>query len=100
LRRINVERKANVLLENATEEECAKHAQQTSEIDLDRQILVKELLESCDTFVREIVYLKLEGCSWKEIEKRCGISVNAANLRFSKAIRRLKKLVRTGGHLT
>jgi DNA-directed RNA polymerase specialized sigma24 family protein len=98
LRRINVERKTGVLLESATEEEFAKQAGRASEIDLDRQILVKELLESCDTFVREIIYLKLEGCSWKEIEERCGIPLNAANLRFSKAIRRLKRLVRAGGH--
>ena len=60
------------------------------ESDIERQILLKEVLESCDTLTREIFYLRLEGCSWKEIEKRCGIPLNAASLRFSKALRRLR----------
>lgn len=97
LRRISVERKAHLALDDATEEEWQKQARQTDDSDIERQILVKELLESCDTLTREILYRKLEGCTGKEIEKFCGIPVNAVNLRFSKALRRLQRTVRAGG---
>lgn len=97
LRRISVERKASLALEHSTEEEWQKHAQQTDDSDIERHILVKELLETCDTLTREILYRKLEGCTGKEIEKFCGIPVNAANLRFSKALRRLQRAVRVRG---
>lgn len=97
LRRISVERKASLALDDATEEEWQKHARQTDDSDVERQILVKELLETCDTLTREILYRRLEGFSWREIEKSCGVPVNAANLRFSKALRRLRKAVRATG---
>lgn len=97
LRRISVERKASPVLDDATEQEQEKHARQTDDSDIERQILVKELLETCDTLTREILYRKLEGYTGKEIEKFCGIPVNAANLRFSKALRRLQRAVRARG---
>jgi DNA-directed RNA polymerase specialized sigma24 family protein len=100
LRRINVERRASVLLQDATREEGEKHGRQVGYSDLDRRILVKELLETCDTLTREIVYRKLEGYSGKEIQRLYGIPVNAANLRFSKALRRLKKILRSSGRST
>lgn len=98
LRRINLERKANLAVDDAPEEEWHKHAQQTHDSHIERQILLKELLETCDTLTREILFRKLEGCTGKEIEKFCGIPVNAANLRFSKALRRLQRAVRARGH--
>jgi DNA-directed RNA polymerase specialized sigma24 family protein len=98
LRRIDLEKKASIAVADATEEEWEKEASRTDNSYIERQILLKELLEGCDTLSREILYLKLEGCTWKEIEKRCGIPLNAANLRFSKTLRRLQKLVRTRGH--
>lgn len=97
LRRISVERKGSLTLEDSTDEEWRKHSQQTDDSDIERHILMKELLETCDTLTREILYRKLEGCTGKEIEKFCGIPVNAANLRFSKALRRLQRAVRTRG---
>jgi DNA-directed RNA polymerase specialized sigma24 family protein len=97
LRRIDTERKASLTFEDATERDWEKHAQRLDKIEVERDILFKEVLKSCDTLTREIFYLKLEGCSWKEIEKRCGIPVNAASLRFSKALRQLQTLVRTRG---
>lgn len=97
LRRIGVEKRANLALDDATEEEWQKHAPQTHDSDIERQILMKELLETCDTLTREVLYRKLEGCTGKEIEKFCGIPVNAANLRFSKALRRLQRAVRARG---
>ena len=64
---------------------------------LERRVLVRELLDGCDQVTKEIVIRRLEGCSWKEIEKACNIPANAANLRFSKAVRNFQKLLRTRG---
>ena len=64
---------------------------------LERRILVRELLDGCDRVTKEIVIRRLEGCSWKEIEKTCNIPANAANLRFSKALKNFQKLLRTRG---
>ena len=97
LRRISVERKANLVLDDATEAEWQKHARQAGDRDIERHLLLSELLETCDTLTREVVYRKLEGCTGKEIEKFCGIPANAANLRFSKALRRLQRAVRARG---
>jgi DNA-directed RNA polymerase specialized sigma24 family protein len=90
LRRISIEKKSSVSLDGAREEEWEKSVQRYGDEDIERQILLREVLETCDTLTREIFYLRLEGCSWKEIEKRSGISLNAASLRFSKALRRLR----------
>jgi len=90
LRRIGIEKKASLSLDQATDELWERHAERTHQRDIERRILLKEVLESCDTLTREIFYLRLEGCSWKEIERRSGIPLNAASLRFSKALRRLR----------
>jgi hypothetical protein len=90
LRRIGVEKKASLSFDQGTAAQSERHAQQTDQRDIDRHILLTEVLESCDTLTREIIYLRLEGCSWKEIEKRSGIPLNAASLRFSKTLRRLR----------
>jgi DNA-directed RNA polymerase specialized sigma24 family protein len=97
LRRIGIERNVSLAFDDPTKEDWEKHAQGPEMNDIERDILLKEVLESCDTLTREIFYLKLEGCSWKEIEKHCGIPVNAASLRFSKALRQIQKLVRARG---
>jgi hypothetical protein len=94
LRRIGIEKKASLSVDQATEEQWERHAQLTYQRDIERQILLKEVLESCDTLTREIFYLRLEGCSWKEIERRSGITLNAASLRFSKTLRRLRSQFR------
>jgi DNA-directed RNA polymerase specialized sigma24 family protein len=97
LRRIGTERKSHLSFDEPNDDDLEQYAQQTESTNIERDILLKEVLETCDTLTREIFYLKLEGCSWKEIERRCGIPVNAASLRFSKALRQLQKLVRARG---
>ena len=97
LRRISAAKRAQLVLEDAREEKWVNHTRQARASDVEREILVKELLESCDTVTREIMYRRLAGFSWKEIEKSCGVPVNAANLRFGKTLRRLQKVVGARG---
>jgi len=90
LRRINIQKKTSLALNDAAQEEQENQPWRSSESNIERQILLNEVLKSCDTLTREIFYLRLEGCSWREIGKLCGIPLNAASLRFSKALRRLR----------
>jgi DNA-directed RNA polymerase specialized sigma24 family protein len=97
VRRIQVEKQTQLVLDFGAEEDWEKHARATDEPGAERRVLVQEVLDTCDTVTREIVYRRLEGFSWKEIELSCGISSNAAKLRFSKTLRRLRKKFGTGG---
>lgn len=97
MRRVGTKRKSHLPFDEPHENDKEKQARHTDKNNIERDILLKEVLESCDTLTREIFFLKLEGCNWKEIEKRCGVPVNAASLRFSKAIRQLRRLVRARG---
>lgn len=58
---------------------------------IENQVMLREFLDSCDDITRSILQLRLEGRSWKQIEIHCGISANAANLRFSRALRQFCK---------
>ena len=56
---------------------------------LDRKILVDELLTKGDPVTRDMFYRRTQKCSWDEIGLSYGISGHAAESRFSQAIRRL-----------
>jgi DNA-directed RNA polymerase specialized sigma24 family protein len=55
-------------------------------------LLVDEVMEACDRASREVVVLRLEGFSWKEIGKQFDISSHAAEARFSKALDHARKV--------
>jgi DNA-directed RNA polymerase specialized sigma24 family protein len=59
--------------------------------NMERRVLVRELLDSCDQVTKTILHRRLEGLSWKEVGAGCGLPANAANLRFSKALRNFQK---------
>jgi DNA-directed RNA polymerase specialized sigma24 family protein len=91
VRRIQAEKQTQLALDFGAEQDWETNAHSSDELDTERQLLVQEVLDTCDTVTREIVYRRLEGFSWKEIELSCGITSNAAKLRFSKTLRRLRK---------
>ena len=100
IRRIQVEKQTQLVLDFGAGDDRERHAHPFDRPDPERQLLVQELLDTCDTVTREIVYRRLEGFSWKEIELSCGITINAAKLRFSKTLRRLRKNFGTPGSPT
>jgi DNA-directed RNA polymerase specialized sigma24 family protein len=51
----------------------------------------------CDKVTQEITLRRLEGFSWKEIGDRYGISAHAARIRFSKALKRVRKTLKGRG---
>lgn len=60
-------------------------------LELERKILIDELLASGDDVTRDVFYRRIQGLSWYEIGKSYGRSGHAAESRFSEAIRRLAK---------
>lgn len=99
LNRITLARQNQPVLEDATDKEWERYTSQTDDSDLDRRILVKELLAHYGTVTQEIVYRHLEGYSWSEVEKSCGVPANAARLRFRKVLQHLQKVLRARGQL-
>jgi DNA-directed RNA polymerase specialized sigma24 family protein len=59
------------------------------------EILVDEILTRSDALTREMFYRRVEGYSWKEIGTAYGISAHAAEARFSHALRKLRKNLRS-----
>lgn len=59
--------------------------------NLDRKILMGEILGRCDPIICEMFYRRNEGFSWKEIGKKYGISAHAAESRFAQAFQRVRK---------
>lgn len=57
-------------------------------------VLLNEVMGTCDRVSREVVVLRLEGFSWKEIGKHFGISSHAAEARFSKALDHARKMLK------
>jgi len=54
-------------------------------------------MAACDKVTQEIALRRLEGFSWDEIGDRYGISAHAARIRFSKALKRVRKTLKGRG---
>jgi DNA-directed RNA polymerase specialized sigma24 family protein len=66
----------------------------TEEGKTETNILLNEVMATCDRFSQQVVALRLEGWSWEEIGKYFGISRHAAEARFSKALDHDRKMLR------
>ena len=62
---------------------------------LEKKIFVDELLIHCDPVVRDMLCRRLGGCSWKEIGRAYRISSHAAESKFSQALQKVKKKLRS-----
>jgi RNA polymerase sigma factor (sigma-70 family) len=58
---------------------------------LEQKLILDEFLRSCDPLTSEMLYRRIEGFSWKEIGKICGISAHAAESRCGQAFQRIRK---------
>src|SRR5215831_996608 len=89
LHRIGEERRAEIHAEDLPKKEILVRQDRRNSDDLDSFILAEELLRSCDRVTQEIILHRLEGCSWKEIERRLGIPIPAATQRYRRAVHHL-----------
>lgn len=94
LRRINKTLKRQVLVENAVRFLFLNSRNSTDpRVELERKILVDELLtrdkpETCDMFYRHSY-----GLLWEDIAPFYGISAHAAESRFSQALKRIREML-------
>jgi len=66
--------------------------------DLDRHLLIEQLLERCSTFIRTVFHLRTGGYSWDEIGETLRVPPRSASTRYSKALRQLRaELLRESG---
>jgi len=65
-----------------------------AEARVETAVLLNEVMETCDRPSREIIVLRLEGFTWKEIGKQFDISSHAAESRFSKALDHARKMLK------
>lgn len=64
------------------------------EARMETAVLLNEVMEACDRASREVIVLRLEGFTWKEIGKQFDISTHAAEARFSKALDHARKMLK------
>lgn len=62
---------------------------------VDRQILLDQILDHCDSVTREMILRRIEGRSWGEIASEFDLSNHAARVRFSKDLQWLRTSVET-----
>jgi DNA-directed RNA polymerase specialized sigma24 family protein len=80
------------ILEESLKESGEAQILLTEEARAETAVLLNEVMETCDRASREVVVLRLEGFSWKEIGKHFDISSHAAEARFSKALDHARKV--------
>ena len=95
LRRVDRLMRTELLFgEHTTNEFLGSKISNSSE-ELELKLLVDELLTMCDAVTRDMFYRRAEGLSWKEIGRTYGISAHAAESRFSAALQRVRKRLRS-----
>jgi DNA-directed RNA polymerase specialized sigma24 family protein len=80
------------ILEESLKESGEARILLTEEARVETAVLLNEVMETCDRASREVIVLRLEGFSWKEIGKQFDISSHAAEARFSKALDHARKV--------
>jgi DNA-directed RNA polymerase specialized sigma24 family protein len=94
MRRIRRQKRMETVLTDPNSLPFIRQAEYADVQDMERNLFLAEALASCDKVTQNIVLRRLEGYSWKEIERRCGVSSGAARKRFSSTVQRLRKAFR------
>jgi DNA-directed RNA polymerase specialized sigma24 family protein len=97
MRRVRRGKRTELVFEDADERVWEKRARYTDGSATERSVFMREVLATCDTVTKNIILRRLEGFSWKEIGRQCGVSSHAARQRFSATLQRLRKAFRGKG---
>jgi DNA-directed RNA polymerase specialized sigma24 family protein len=97
VRRISQERRREVALTHGVELRQGRNRPTRTSTGPDMKLLLDEVMAACDKVTQEIALRRLEGFSWDEIGDRYGISAHAARIRFSKALKRVRKTLKGRG---
>ncbi len=58
---------------------------------LEMKVFIDELLTQCDPVMRDFLFRRFSGCSWKEVGRAYRISGHAAESKFSQALQKVRK---------
>lgn len=94
IRMVDDAKRKEIILEKSLLEYGETQVQLGGEREAETTVLLNEVMGTCDRVSREVVVLRLEGFSWKEIGKHFGISSHAAEARFSKALDHARKMLK------
>ncbi len=97
MRRVRRGKRTELVFEDADERVWEKRARYTDGSATERSVFMDEVLTTCDTVTKNIILRRLEGFSWKDIGRQCGVSSHAARQRFSATLQRLRKAFRGKG---
>ncbi|MGH9832188.1 MAG: sigma-70 family RNA polymerase sigma factor [Blastocatellia bacterium] len=78
-------------LEHAKNEPAAEYLFGHHDEDLDRKILIQQIIRLMDAWTREVFELLAEGHSYEEIAAMRGQPANALRSRFSKQLEKIRK---------
>ena len=90
LRRISTARRAEPHFLRTSAHPRESRIRGTDVQKIETAVMLREVLDCCDGLTRAILRRRLEGCSWKQIEREFGLSANAAALRLRRVIRNLQ----------
>lgn len=94
IRMVDGVRRREARLEQSLQEHGETQIALIDEGTAETMVLFNEVMATCDRASREVVVLRLEGWSWKEIGEHLGISRHAAEARFSKTLDHARKMLR------
>ena len=94
IRMVDDARRKEKLLEESLESSGEARILLAEEPQVETGVLLNEVMDTCDRASREVVVLRLEGFTWKEIGKQFDISGHAAEARFSKALDHARKMLK------
>jgi DNA-directed RNA polymerase specialized sigma24 family protein len=93
MRRVRDKKRRGPALQSLTDLEWKAGSPRSGLSEIERNVLLDELLGTCDTVTVDIVIRRYSGQGWREIGTASGISATAARLRFRKAMLRIRRAI-------
>jgi DNA-directed RNA polymerase specialized sigma24 family protein len=91
LRRLNKTQKRQLRLDEAIGLSASSRKTPDPSSAVEMKILLDEFLMKCNPEMRDVLYRRMAGASWKEIGRVYQISSHAAESKFSQAFRKVKR---------
>ncbi len=96
MHRVHDEKRRGPRLLNVGDLESKAPVRRADLSEIERKLLLDQLLGTCDTVTADIILRHYSGQKWPEVGAACGISATAARLRFRKAMLRMRRITEPG----
>src|SRR6266852_1383918 len=91
MHRVHDEKRRGPRLLNVGDLESKTPVRRADLSEIERKLLLDQLLGTCDTVTADIILRHYSGQKWPEVGAACGISATAARLRFRKAMLQIRR---------